>query len=304
MDVADVCECDAVAMLADDLSNVVVGVCVQAAGAQGQAVVLVIHHAQEAVDALGIHQQAGQAEDIPRGIVHVDGHLDVALAAGRHESLQEVLQVLPQLLLGDGGIGLEQLVQLGHTLRLPAGEGHVILLGEAQDIVGHGLVVVLDHVLLIEQSGGTIADGVEQVGTGPVKDGHEVVADDLDTELGQVADALLVVLDILVARRQADLDVVMDVDRFHNIHIEAVGVDLVCDLLDLIDLPDLAGHLVVQCPDDAGHAGDLLDVVQRDGVVALTIPTPTHFHRHRGFLLMLLCFFVRSNRCGTSLHIF
>ena len=34
---------------------------------------------------------------------------------------------------------------------------------------------------------------------GPVEDGHKVVADDLDTELGQVADALLVVLDVLIA---------------------------------------------------------------------------------------------------------
>ena len=96
----------------------------------------------------------------------------------------------------------------------------------------------------------------------------------------------------------------MDVHRFNNVAVEAVSVDLVCDLLDLVDLPDLAGHLIVQCPDDAGHAGDLLDVVEGDGVVALTIPTPTHFHRHRGFLLMLLCFSVRSNRCGTSLLIF
>ena len=145
---------------------------------------------------------------------------------------------------------------------------------------------------------------MEQVGTGPVKDGHEVVADDLDAELGQVADALLVVLDILVAGGQTDLDVVVDIDGLDHVHIEAVSVDLVCDLLDLVDLPDLAGHLVVQRPDDAGHAGDLLDVVEGDGVVALTIPTPTHFHRHRGFLLMLLCYSVRSNRCGTSLLIF
>ena len=100
VDVADVSKCNTVAVLADDLSNIVVGVCVQAAGAQGQAVVLVVHHAQEAVDALSIHQQAGQAEDIPRGIVHVDGHLDVALAAGGHQSFQEVLQVLPQLKMG------------------------------------------------------------------------------------------------------------------------------------------------------------------------------------------------------------
>ena len=302
MDVADVCECDAVAVLADDLSHIVVGVGVQAAGAEGQAVVLVVHHAQEAVDALGIHQQAGQAEDVPRGVVHVDGHLDVALAAGGHQGFEEVLQVLPELFLGDRGVGLEQLVQLCHPLRLPAGEGHVVLLGEGHDVLGHGLVVALDLVLLVEQCGGAVADGVEQVGAGPVEDGHEVVADDLDTELGQVADALLVVLDVLIAGGQADLDVVVDVDRLDNVHVEAVSVDLVCDLLDLVDLPDLAGHLAVQRPDDAGHAGDLLDVAEGDGVVALAIPAPTHFHRHSGCPpLTLLCGYARQECLALSL---
>ena len=81
----------------------------------------------------------------------------------------------------------------------------------------------------------------------------------------------------------------MDVDRLDNVHVEAVSVDLVCDLLDLVDLPDLAGHLVVQRPDDAGHARDLLDVAEGDGIVALTIPAPTHFHRHSGILLVWLC---------------
>ena len=78
---------------------------------------------------------------------------------------------------------------------------------------------------------------MEQVGAGPVEDGHEVVADDLDTKLGQVADALLVVFDILVAGGQTDLDIVVHVDGLDNIHIKAVGVDLVCNLLDLVDFP-------------------------------------------------------------------
>ena len=274
-------ERNTVAVLAHDGRHIVVGVRVQAAGAERQAVVRIVHHLEEAADALGIHQQAGQTEDIPRGIIHVDGHLHVALVAGGHDGFQEILQVVPQLLLGDGGIGLEQLVQLGHALRLPAREGHVILLGEVQDVLGHGLVIVLDHVLLVEQGGGTVADRMEQVGAGPVKDGHEVVADGLHTELGQVADALLVVFDQLVAAGQTDLDVVVDVDRFHHLGGKTVGMDLVHHGLDLVLFPDLAGHLAVQRPDDALHAGDLLDVAEGDGIVALTVPAPTHFHGHK-----------------------
>ena len=232
----------------------------------------------------------------------MDGHLDIALTAGGHQSLQEVLQVLPQFLLSNRGIGLEQLVQLGHTLRLPAGEGHVVLLGKAHDILGHGLVIVLDHVLLIEQSRRAVAHRVEQIGTGPVKNGHEVVADDLDAKLGQVADALLVVLDIFIPGGQADLDVIVDVDRLHHVHVKAVGVDLVGDGLDLVHLPHLTGHLVVQCPDNAGNTGDLLDVAEADGVIALAIPAPTHLHRHNRDLLKfgLLCFASAPKRNAPS----
>ena len=287
VDIAHVGKRDAVTVLAHDGGHIVVGVGVHAAGAERQAVVRVIDHRQEAVNALGINQQTGQAEDVPWGIVLMDRHLDVALAAGGHDGLEEVFEVIPQLLLGDGGVGLEQLVQLGHALRLPAGEGHVVLLGKFENVVCHALVVVLDQILLIEQGGGAVADGVEQVGAGPVKDGHEVVADGLDAELGQVADALLVVLDVLVARRQADLDVVVDVDGLDDGGVEAGSMDLVYDLLDLGLLPDLAGHFAVQGPDDLLNTGDLLNVAEGDGVIALTIPAPTHFHRHVVLLLFV-----------------
>src|SRR5699024_10116761 len=143
---------------------------------------------------------------------------------------------------------------------------------------------------------GTVPHRVEQVGAGPVEDGHEVVADDLHAELGQVADGLDVVGDVLVAGGQADLDVVVDVDRLDHVHIEAVRLELLLDLGDLIDLPDLAGHLAVQGPDDAGDAGDLLDVGQRDLVVALAIPAETHLHWHS---LSLLCAeFAQPPRAG------
>ena len=225
--------------------------------------------------------------------------------AGGHQCFQEVLQVFPQLFLGDRGVSLEQLVQLCHALRLPAGEGHVILLSEGHDVLSHSLVIALDLILLIEQCSGAVAHGVEQIGTGPVEHRHEVVADDLDTELGQIADALLVVLDVLVAGGQADLDVIVDVDRLDHVHVEAVSVDLIGYLLNLVDLPDLAGHLVVQRPDDAGHAGDLLDVAQADRIVALAIPAPTHFHRHRKILLFyIFCFAFSAQPCAALLYLY
>ena len=73
----------------------------------------------------------------------------------------------------------------------------------------------------------------------------------------------------------------MDIDRFYHVHVETIGFQLFLDLGDLFFLPDLAGLLVMQGPNDAGHAGDLLDVRQLDAVVALAVPAKAHLHRHK-----------------------
>ena len=151
VDITDMGKGDAVTVPAHDIRDVVFGVCVQRTGAEGEAVIRIIDHFEEAVDARLIHEQARQAEDVPRGIVHVDGHFDAGLMAGWHDRFEEVAQVIPELFLGHVLVSGKQLIELCHSLRLPAGEGHVVLLGEAEDILGHGLVVIADHVLLIEQ---------------------------------------------------------------------------------------------------------------------------------------------------------
>ena len=133
---------------------------------------------------------------------------------------------------------------------------------------------------------------MEQIRTGPVENRHEVVADDLDAKLGQIADALLIVLDVLVAGGQADLDVIVNIDRLNHVHIKAVGVDLIGYLLDLVHFPNLTGHFVVQRPDDAGHTGDLLDVAQADGIV-----------ENPPVLYFLLCIF-RAAVCRALVLIF
>ncbi len=216
------------------------------------------------------------------------GHLDAGLMADGHDRLEEVLEIRPEFFLGHILVLLEQLVQLCHALRLPAGEGHVVLLREAHDVVGHLLRVVLDHVLLIEQGRGAVAHRVEEVAAGPVEDGHEIVADDLHAEGGQVADGLDVVGDERVAGLETDLDVVVDVHALHHVGVEACGLDLRDDLFDLIRLPDLAGHFVVQRPDDGAHAGDLPDVAERDLVISFAVPAKTHLHRHLLFLLFVV----------------
>ena len=59
------------------------------------------------------------------------------------------------------------------------------------------------------------------------------------------------------------------------------GRDKKGTFLDLVLLPNFAGHLVMQCPNDAGDTGDLLDVRQLNFVVAFSVPTETHLHWHK-----------------------
>ena len=121
---------------------------------------------------------------------------------------------------------------------------------------------------------------MEQVGAGPVEDGHKVVADNLDAELAQVAHGGLVVLDVHIPGGLADLNVIVDIDGLHHVHVEAVGLQLLLNLCDFVNFPYFAGHLVMQRPDNAGYAGDLLDIGKGDLVIAFAIPTETHLHRH------------------------
>lgn len=152
----------------------------------------------------------------------MDGHLDVALVAGGHDGLQEVFEVVPQLLLGDGAILLKQLVQLGHPLRLPAREGHIVLLGETHDVIRHLLGVLFDLGRLVVQCGGAVSHRVEQVGAGPVKHGHKVVANYFYPKAGQIFDGLFVIFNERIPGWQANLDVIMDINGLHYIHIETV----------------------------------------------------------------------------------
>ena len=276
LDVADMGKGDAVAVGADDICHIVLGVGAQGARAQAQAVVGMVHHLQEAADGLLVHQQPGQAEDIPGGIVLVDGHLDAGLLTDRHDGFQEVFQVVPQHLLGDGGVSGKQLFQFGHPLRLPAGHG--VALGAFQDVFGHLHGVILDQILLVIHGGGAIGQGVEQVGAGPVKHRHEVVGDHFDPGPAQIAQGGDVVLDVLVPGGTANLDVVVDIHRFHHVDVEAGGFDPRLFGGDFLRLPHFAGLLVMQGPHDAGDAGDLTDLLQGDGVIAFAVPAECHLH--------------------------
>ena len=291
--IADMGKRDPVAVLADNAGHIVLRIRVQAAGTKGKAIIGIVHHPQELVNGRRVHQQPGQAEDIPWGIVHVDGHLDIALMAHRHQLLQEILQVLPKLLLGHRLVSLEQLIQFRHPLRLPPGERQAVQI--VQNIIRHLLGVVMNLAGLVIQRRGAVPHRMEQIRPRPVEHRHEVIADHLHPEPGQIPYGLDIIGDIPVPAGQADLDVVMDIHRLHHVHVEPIGLQRFLYPRNLLHFPDLAGHFVMQRPHDAGHARNLLDVAQLDVVIAFAVPAKTHLHSHK--MIPLLSFLFCATYC-------
>ena len=89
---------------------------------------------------------------------------------------------------------------------------------------------------------------MEQICTGPVKNRHKVVSNHLHAKLSQVAQSLLVILNILISGRQTDLNVVINVYTFHHIHVKTCAFNLLADLFNLLHSPHLAGLLMMQRP--------------------------------------------------------
>ena len=125
---------------------------------------------------------------------------------------------------------------------------------------------------------------MEEIRAGPVENGHEIIGHYLDAEFCQIAQGGLVVFDIVIPGGEADLDIIVDIDAFHHVHIEACPLDLAAHFLDFLHFPDFAGLFLVQGPNQPRDSGNLPDLLRRDGVVSLAVPAECHLHTVSSFI--------------------
>ena len=69
----------------------------------------------------------------------------------------------------------------------------------------------------------------------------------------------------------------MDIDRLDHFQLQSSGVDFLHQRLDLLFRPVDTGGLIQQTH-QAGHAGNLLHILQRNRVGLAAIPAECHFH--------------------------
>ena len=127
------------------------------------------------------------------------------------------------------------------------------------------------------ECGGAVRQFLGQRCAGPVEHRHEIVADDLDAALAQVADRLLIIGNQLVAAGLAQLDVFMDGHRFDHVQRKTMRFHLGLQRQNLVQRPHLAHRHVIDGRDDAVHAGNLADVLQGNRI-AVAEPAEGHFH--------------------------
>ena len=124
--------------------------------------------------------------------------------------------------------------------------------------------------------GRTVGVRVQQVGTGPVEHRHEIVADAVDALCREVAQRLLIDLDLLVAVGAAVFDGLHDGEALYDAPAHAVALDVLTQVADLLAGPDLSEGHVVKCGDDALNS-DLSQLGKGD-LVFLAKPSPCSFH--------------------------
>ena len=130
--------------------------------------------------------------------------------------------------------------------------------------------------------GGAVGVIVGKVCAGPVQNGHEVVADCVDSFKAEVPQGLLVDLYLLIAVRASVFDGFHHGKAFHHAPAHAVAFDVLLQLMNLFPCPDLSeGDVVKGCdyslhPDLSKHGkGDL---------ILLAKPAPCSFHKFEIFI--------------------
>ena len=193
-------------------------------GAEGDTVVGVIHHLHHPQDVGLVYNDSGQAEYTPGGIVRMDRHVDVVFVADRHNAFKKIFQVCKQLFVIHVFIHFKQLFHPCHAFRLPA--GHYGAVHFSCDGVKHFFRIQGIHGLLcVCQYGGAVGPHPCQLGSGPVKHGHEVITYHMNSGLPQTLQGSNIIIDIPIPVRRAYLDGIVDIHALNAGQLKTCVLD-------------------------------------------------------------------------------
>eukprot|EP00962_Isochrysis_galbana_P033488 scaffold11209_cov99-Isochrysis_galbana.AAC.3 len=249
------------------------------ADTESNPVVFGRHCSEQGLDVLVARDHARQAQQRARRVVGVDGEEDIRLLGYWCHAVKKINKLLGRIRAGSS---TRQTRQHSPAQRLPLGDSHPI---EAPQGAGTADGVVLSiwaaqdaeleggEVVHVEcERFGPIGPPPVQLGPCPIEHRHEVVADDAEPALAQVAERLLVVGDVAVALGRAALDTLVHWHTLNNTPHQPGRLDDALALADRLHIPDVACWHAVQSRHDARRASLLDRQVCSISPVALLAP--------------------------------
>ena len=204
----------------------------------------------------------------------MERQLDSNLFGRGDHTLQKVQEIGPEFVLADAPVLCQQRLQiLGLVARVPAGKVDPLL-----------RINPVDQVRIEAQRRRAVVKLQLKGGARPIENGHEVVTDDLQATLREIAQRLRKVPDQAIARRASELDVLVYRDAFCHLEFQAVGFDQRFECSDIVERPHLADRNVVDGGDDAVDARDLANMGEWHGV-GCAIPAKSHLQSNNSFVL-------------------
>mmetsp|Transcript_23096 Transcript_23096/g.48027 ORF Transcript_23096/g.48027 Transcript_23096/m.48027 type:complete len:401 (+) Transcript_23096:143-1345(+) len=243
------------------------------ANTQSDAVVLGVHCCQQSRHVVTRGASRLKAHDRPWGVIRMDAKVNACLLSDRHHRTEEVSQVLTHLLAGHvlvlsdcrtevlQGIGLHHAPwQASNDVVLELLLGRVIhaLKGCTSPLQGGWLIarlstLPLQHeyvkcrqlISIVQQRLRAIREAVVQHRPRPIEHRHEVVADAAHAALAEVANALLVGLNVLGALWLTQLDCLVHGHGLHDRPGETIGLNQRLPRLDCLNGPDLTDRNIM-----------------------------------------------------------
>ena len=110
----------------DHIGQIILQICSVGTGAEGDAVVRIVHHFHHAQNVGFVDDDSGQTEHAPCGIVRMNCHIDIVFVTDGHDALQKILQIFEELFIGYVLIHFKEFLDVRHALGFPAGKNRTV----------------------------------------------------------------------------------------------------------------------------------------------------------------------------------
>ncbi len=169
---------------------------------------------QEPVEIFFIRNNSRQTENTPARVVFVYSHINIALGGDGNNAFEEIGEIVPKLLFAHADISRRNFLKLVPRIaRVPAGKRYIRTCFER--------VGFIDLLLIVNERSRTVGVFMVKLSPRPVKYGHEVIANALDSRLRKPSYILAVIFNVSVSGRKSRLYILVNGNTLYNLEFKS-----------------------------------------------------------------------------------